>query len=149
MRILISLVVLTCFVLTLGLAGETKKDVRKIDITGLHCDNCSAKVEKALSAIKGVEKVVVDRAKGEALVTLAPKASVKPEVLVNAVAKAGYEAKMGKITATPTEKCEDDCKDGKDGEHNDHDAKQSKDAKKKNGTSNDDCCAVKEKKKTE
>lgn len=141
MRILISLAVLTCFVLTLGVAGEDKKDVRKIEITGMHCDNCSAKVEKALSAIKGVEKVVVDREKGEALVTVAAKASVKTEILVNAVAKAGYEAKAGKVSSTPTEKCEDDCKEG---EHSDHDAKDAK--KTKSGKSDsDDCCAVKEK----
>jgi copper chaperone CopZ len=146
MRTLLALVVLLCVVLTIGVAGEDKKDVRKIEITGMHCDNCSAKVEKALSAIKGVEKVVVDREKGEAFVTVAAKTSVKTDVLVNAVAKAGYEAKVGKIIATPTEKCEDDCKDA---DHKEHDAKQMKDTKKKSGTSDDDCCEVKEKKKTE
>lgn len=141
MRTFLSVVVLTCFVLTLGLAGEDKKDVRKIEITGMHCDNCSAKVEKALSAIKGVEKVVVHREKGEALVTVAAKASIKTEVLVNAVAKAGYEAKVGTITATPTEKCDDDCKDS---EHKDDKAKDTK--KPKSGKSDsEDCCAVKEK----
>lgn len=141
MRILMMFALISCLFLTLGVAGENKKDVRKIEITGLHCDNCSAKVEKALSAIKGVEKVVVDREKGEAVVTVAAKASVKTETLVNAVAKAGYEAKAGKISATPTEKCDDDCKEG---EHNDHDAKDAKKAKSGKSDS-DDCCAVKEK----
>ena len=140
MRTMITVAVLTCFVLSLGFAGEGKNDVRRIEIKGMHCENCSAKVEQALSAIKGVEKVVVDREKGEALVTLAAKASVKTEALLNAVAKVGYEAKAGKLTATPTEQCGDDCKDGEKTDHATKDAK-----KTKSGKSEDDCCSVKEK----
>jgi copper chaperone CopZ len=139
MRIFVSVVVLLCVVLALGVAGETKKEVRKIEISGMHCDNCASKVEKALSAIRGVEKVSVNRKKGEALVTVAAQSLLKTETLVNAVAKAGYKAKSGTITATPTEQCDDDCKDG---EHNEGEHKE----KKKNGERDDAaCCTMKEK----
>lgn len=108
-------VVLLC-ILMLGLTAGAAENPKVVHITvsGLHCDNCVGKVEKALKEIKGVEKVGVNLEKGEAVVTLASNAKVKTETLVNAVAKAGYEAKAGKIHATPTEKCEDDCKDKKD-----------------------------------
>lgn len=138
MRKLFSLVVVLSFVLALGFAGEEKKDMRKIEITGLHCDNCVTKMETALKGMRGVEKVSVDREKGEALVTVS-KTTVKTADLVKAVAKAGYTAKSGKIQAEATEKCEDDCKEG---EHKDHNAKKEGSEASKN---DENCCTVKKK----
>lgn len=113
-------------VLTLGWIENPR--VVHISVSGLHCDKCVTKVEKALKELKGVEKVEVSLEKGEAVVTLASTAKLATEELANTIAKAGYEAKVGKIHATPTEKCDDDCKDEKD--------QASKDA---------GCCAVEKK----
>ncbi|MGH2568496.1 MAG: heavy-metal-associated domain-containing protein [Bacteroidota bacterium] len=138
MRNLMSIVLMLSFVLALGVAGEDKKDVRKVEISGMHCDNCAAKVEKALMGVKGVKKVTVDHEKGEALVAIGAKASVKTADLVQAVASVGYTAKSGKIEIEPTEKCEDDCNDG---EHKYHDVKKKESAETKAAG----CCAVKPK----
>jgi copper chaperone CopZ len=119
MHRLFLMLLLTSLTVCFSLAAGTN-DVRKITISGMHCDNCSAKVVKALKAVKGVEKVTVNREKGEAQVTIAATAKVETLVLVNAVAKAGYEAKSGTFEAKPAEACDDDCKDG---DHKDHDAK--------------------------
>jgi copper chaperone CopZ len=129
---------LTSLTACFGLAAG-KNDVRKITISGMHCDNCSAKVVKALKAVKGVQKVAVNREKGEAAVTIAANAKVETVVLVNAVAKAGYEAKSGTIEAKPAEACDDDCKDG---DHKDHDSSKHKDA-----SDAKDCCSTKDVKK--
>ena len=137
MRNLMSVLLMLSLALNLGIAGEEKKDVRRVEISGMHCDNCAAKVETALKSLNGVEKVSVDRDKGEALVTVKAKTSVKTADLVKAVAAVGYTAKSGKVELEPTEKCDDDCDDS---DHANHDEKTKEGAEAKA-----DCCTVKPK----
>ncbi len=58
-----------------------------LTIEGMKCNHCSAAVEKALSALAGVESVHVDLAAKQATVT---GASLDAKVLSDTVTKAGY-----------------------------------------------------------
>ncbi|WP_277668464.1 heavy metal translocating P-type ATPase [Caproiciproducens galactitolivorans] len=74
------------------LLSETEGDSmmkKVIQINGMSCEHCKARVEKALNAIEGVV-AKVDLKQKKATVTL--KADVSDEVLKNAVSEAGYEA---------------------------------------------------------
>ena len=59
-----------------------------IEINGMSCGHCQARVEKALNAIEGVE-AKVELKKNRAVVNL--KSEVAEETLKNAVTEAGYE----------------------------------------------------------
>ena len=59
-----------------------------IEINGMSCGHCQARVEKALNAITGVE-AKVELKKNRAVVNL--KSEVPDETLKNAVTEAGYE----------------------------------------------------------
>lgn len=65
----------------------------KLRITGMTCGHCQAKVEKALKAVSGVYGAVVDLPDGEAEVDFDDDA-VTTDTLLNAVARAGYGAKL-------------------------------------------------------
>jgi Cu+-exporting ATPase len=64
----------------------------RLPIEGMTCASCSARVEKALKAVPGVGSAVVNLATETATVTLA--AGALPQTLVDAVHKAGYEARL-------------------------------------------------------
>ncbi|MSQ63870.1 MAG: copper-translocating P-type ATPase [Betaproteobacteria bacterium] len=64
----------------------------RLPIEGMTCATCSARVEKALKAVPGVGSAVVNLATETATVTLA--AGALPQTLVDAVHKAGYEARL-------------------------------------------------------
>lgn len=59
-----------------------------IEISGMSCGHCQARVEKALNAIAGVE-ARVELKKNRAVVNL--KSEVSDETLKSAVIQAGYE----------------------------------------------------------
>lgn len=61
---------------------------KKIEIKGMMCIRCQARVEKALSAIPGVTAAKVDLAAGVATVTLSE--DVADQVLCAAVAEKGF-----------------------------------------------------------
>ncbi len=61
-------------------------------ITGMHCNNCVGRVDKAIRAVPGVESTQVDLKTGQAVVKFDPK-STNPQELADAVSKAGYPAK--------------------------------------------------------
>ena len=63
-----------------------------LKITGMHCHNCQAKVERALKAVPGTWSVEVDVQHGEADVTFDGKSA--PEKFVAAVKAAGYAAEV-------------------------------------------------------
>jgi copper chaperone CopZ len=65
----------------------------KLWVDGMTCGHCRAKVERALRGIGGVYTAVVDLRDGEAEVDFNDDA-VTTEQLINAVAKAGYEARL-------------------------------------------------------
>ena len=76
------------YILEKNAKGEDKmKKVLKIE--GMMCPRCQAHVEKALSAVEGVESVEVSLEEKSATVTLG--ADVSNEVLTNAVTDAGYD----------------------------------------------------------
>ena len=62
-----------------------------INITGMGCEGCAAKVKKALEALPGVDAVKVELANKRAVVTL--QDSVADQVLLDAVNAIGkYKA---------------------------------------------------------
>ena len=65
----------------------------KLRVTGMTCGHCQAKVEKALKSVTGVYSAVIDLPDGEAEVDFDDD-SVTTDQLVEAVAKAGYGAKI-------------------------------------------------------
>ena len=73
--------------------GEEKmaETVRTMEIDGMMCPHCEARVKKALESLEGVKEAVVSHEKGNAVVTLG--ASVADGELTKAVTDAGYEVK--------------------------------------------------------
>ena len=70
---------------------ETSIQIR-LPIEGMTCASCVTRVERALKAVPGVGSAEVNLATETAIVTLA--AGRRPETLVEAVHKAGYEARL-------------------------------------------------------
>ncbi len=66
-----------------------------INITGMGCEGCAAKVKKALEAVPGVENVKVELAAKRAVVTLSQ--ALTDEALIGAVNA------IGKYKATSVE----------------------------------------------
>lgn len=62
----------------------------KLKVDGMTCAHCKAAVEKAIKEVLGVEDVEVSLDDGFAVV----RGSAEPKELVEAVKKAGYEAKV-------------------------------------------------------
>ncbi len=61
----------------------------KLRVTGMSCEHCVRAVEKALTAVPGVESVVeVSLERGEAIVEGQPEVAA----LVSAIAEEGYTA---------------------------------------------------------
>ena len=59
-----------------------------LNVTGMHCPKCVAKVKDALEAVDGVVKAEVELEPGSAVVT----GAAAPEALVAAVEGAGFSA---------------------------------------------------------
>ncbi|MDR1036768.1 MAG: heavy metal translocating P-type ATPase [Deltaproteobacteria bacterium] len=70
------------------LAGGQNMEVR-LKVDGMSCGHCSARVEKVLSGIPGVDKAAVDLEAGAAVVTLS--SDVPAQTLAEKVTEAGYE----------------------------------------------------------
>ncbi|SDY73802.1 heavy-metal-associated domain-containing protein [Tindallia californiensis] len=60
-----------------------------IKIEGMTCGHCSARVEKNLAQVDGVEEVVIDLEAKNAIVTLGK--AVNNETIVEAIDDAGYD----------------------------------------------------------
>ncbi|MBC2730517.1 heavy metal translocating P-type ATPase [Thiobacillus sp.] len=71
----------------------------KLDIIGMTCASCSARVEKALNKVPGVLDASVNLATEQATVKLTQGTSTA--TLIAAVARAGYEARLPQTTAAP------------------------------------------------
>ena len=63
---------------------------KTMKVEGMSCNHCTARVEKALNAIEGIQ-AEANLEKGEVYVTM--KTEVADDVLKNAVSDAGYEVK--------------------------------------------------------
>lgn len=68
---------------------KENKIMKKIKINGMACNHCKMCVEKALSAIDGVEKVEVNLESKEAVVTLTK--DIETEIFKNVIEEAGFE----------------------------------------------------------
>lgn len=62
-----------------------------LEVQGMTCEHCKAKVEKALEEMEGVEEVKVSLFKKQAKVK---GENLEDEKLVKAVEEAGYKAKI-------------------------------------------------------
>ncbi len=65
---------------------------KELKIKGMSCMHCVAAVTKALTAVPGVTGAEVDLKKKRAIVSF--EGQVEDQALVDAVAEAGYEAKI-------------------------------------------------------
>ena len=133
MQRLILILLIAALAVGLVSAQATKPQTVKLAVAGMKCENCVAKVDKALRGVEGVKDVKVDLKKQTAVVTFSA-AAVKSEVLFKAVSDVGFKAAVGKLPSGPSMKEEncDECKDGK----------KDADAKK------EDCCKPETAKKT-
>ena len=68
---------------------EEKTMTKTLEVEGMMCEHCEARVQKALEAVDNVTLAVADHNKGTAVVTLS--AEVSDEVLKNAVEAQDYK----------------------------------------------------------
>lgn len=64
-----------------------------LDVEGMHCGHCKARVEAALKAVKGVKTAEADLASATAEVVFVPS-KVQPEAIAEAVCAIGFDAKV-------------------------------------------------------
>ena len=69
-------------------------DTIQIGVTGMTCDHCSSRVEKALGGTPGVKTARVDRAAGRVTVVF-DAAQTSPAALNAAILKSGYRPTTG------------------------------------------------------
>ena len=70
---------------------KEEKNMKKISIEGMMCDNCRKHVEKALSSIEGVTKVEVSLENKNAIIETSKE--IDNEIIINAIKEEGYEVK--------------------------------------------------------
>lgn len=68
---------------------EEDEMVKVLKVEGMMCAHCQARVQKALEAVEGVKKIVVDLEGGTATVTM--EQEIPDEKLKSAVTEAGYQ----------------------------------------------------------
>ena len=78
---------------------ENKKTTSRtvqLKISGMTCAACSARIEKGLSKLAGVEKAAVNLASEKAVVTYDP-AQINPEVMAEKIHDLGYAVVKDKV----------------------------------------------------
>ncbi len=75
----------------LGVDGSPEHELYELDVSGMSCGSCAARVQRALSGQPGVSDAAVNYATGRATVELEPGA-LDAEQLVQVVRGAGYDA---------------------------------------------------------
>jgi cation-transporting ATPase V len=76
-----------------GVDGLSERELYELDVTGMTCGSCAARVQRALSKQPGVSDALVNYATGRATVELEPGA-LDAEQLLGAVQAAGYDATL-------------------------------------------------------
>ena len=66
-----------------------KKMTKKLNVEGMMCEHCEARVKKALEAVAGVDNAVADHNANTAVVTLSTE--VSDGVLIKAVEDQDYK----------------------------------------------------------
>ncbi|WP_048061531.1 heavy-metal-associated domain-containing protein [Hyperthermus butylicus] len=69
---------------------EQRQVAMKLRVLGMHCANCVVTIEKALRKVKGVGKVSVNFATGEAIVEYDPSTTTLKDI-VKIVREVGYD----------------------------------------------------------
>ncbi len=87
-------------------AGSEGRGVYELDVTGMHCGSCAARVQSALGGEPGVLDAVVNLATGRATVDTASGA-VAPERLLEVVEGLGYGATPVVASQTPARAAEE------------------------------------------
>ncbi len=77
-------------------AGTQEKAV--LNLEGIHCAACAARIEKTLNQLAGVEKATVNLATAKATVEYDPS-QIKAAALIEAVQKLGYRAALAEEAA--------------------------------------------------
>ena len=73
-------------------SSDGRRDTIELDVSGMTCGSCAARVQRALGEQPGVSEALVNYATGRATVELDPGALDATERLVAAVQRAGYGA---------------------------------------------------------
>jgi copper chaperone CopZ len=147
-------VVLLIIVVAFGFTSAQTTKTVKLAVTGMKCENCVTKVDKALRGVEGVKDVKVSLEKKSAEVVLA-SADVKSEVLLKAVAEAGFGVSTGKMKMAAKKAEKESCdmdkmnKETKMKKEGGPKEDCCKDAKKDEAAKKEDCCKDKETKKVE
>jgi periplasmic mercuric ion binding protein len=99
---IINVVLVTAVVVLLGVVAfsirirPTADNVAVLRTAGMTCGGCSADIEKALQAQKGVASVEVDVTGGWVIVGYDSK-KIKPEALVSTVSGAGFGSRVERL----------------------------------------------------
>jgi cation-transporting ATPase V/Cu+-exporting ATPase len=80
-------------------SSDRLREVVELDVSGMTCGSCAARVQRALSGQSGVTEALVNYATGRASVELEPGAQ-DPDQLIVAVQRAGYDASPVAPSAT-------------------------------------------------
>jgi copper chaperone CopZ len=128
------LIILVAFGFTSAQTAKTK--TMTLAVSGMKCDNCVTKVDKALRDVEGVKDVNVSLKNNSAKVVFA-STTVKPEMLLSAISDAGFGASAGKLKVAAKKDGKESCSKDKDGKM------------KMEGASKDGACCSKDGKKDE
>ncbi len=72
--------------------------MKKYEVSGMHCAACSARVERTVSALEGVDACTVNLLTNSMTV----EGDVSPSAVISAVKKAGYGAKLSNEKSAPS-----------------------------------------------
>jgi len=78
----------------MNIPKDPKSELFTLDIGGMTCASCVARVEKALDKIPGVESASVNLATEQAKIRLKADAGVKLDEIIASIQKTGYTAKI-------------------------------------------------------
>jgi mercuric ion binding protein len=101
MKRLITLAALTAGLLASGAAYAAEQTV-KLAVGNMYCASCPLTVQKSLSAVPGVAKVVVSYEQKSAVVTFDDQKTTV-QALIEAATKAGYPTKLAAAATTKTQ----------------------------------------------
>jgi cation-transporting ATPase V len=76
---------------TLSVLPAARRETVELDVTGMSCGSCAARVQRALGSLPGVDEALVNYATGRATIELDPRRA-DTEQLLAAVERAGYRA---------------------------------------------------------
>jgi copper ion binding protein len=66
-------------------------ETKAIKVAGMSCEHCKAAVEKGVNEMEGVDRVLVDLSKGEALISF-DASVIQEEVIKEGIRSLGYQA---------------------------------------------------------